>query len=232
MNSTDWLKYLGLVVAVLTGLTTPLGILVTETAAQVRLRRWDFEDAQEGQAPEGFSFTRTGEGRSGQWLIKAAPDAPSGKHVLVQVDTDATDFRFPMAVAGQPVLSDVQLSVRCKPETGKIDQACGLVIRYHDESNYYLTRANALEENVRFYKVVNGQRQQLASWSGPVASGSWHQLQVKAQGDDFVISWDEQNVMEVTDQTFRGAGKVGVWTKADSVTAFDDLMVEPLDSLP
>jgi len=103
-----------------------------------------------------------------------------------------------------------------------------LVVRYQDENNYYIARANALEQNVRFYKVINGQRQQLASWSGPVTSGSWHHLQVKADGNRFVISWDGQQVMEVADQTFRGAGKVGVWTKADSVTYFDDLHVEPL----
>jgi len=231
MNSTDWLHHLGLVVAVLTGLTTPLGILVTETTAQVRLRQWDFEDAQERQAPAGFSFTRTGEGRLGQWIIKVVSDAPTGTHVLAQIDTDATDFRFPMAVAEQPVLGDIRLSVRCKPESGHVDQACGLVVRYQDENNYYLARANALEHNVRFYKIVHGQREQLASWSGPVVSGSWHQLQVNAHGDGFVISWDGQKVMEVTDQTFREAGKIGVWTKADSVTAFDDLLAEPLDAL-
>jgi len=226
------LQTTGKVVAAFIGMTTISVGLVMEASAQAHVWRWDFEDGQEDQAPAGFSLTRTGEGGLGQWIIKTAPDAPSGKHILVQVDADGTDFRFPMAVAEQPVLSDVRLSVRCRPESGHVDQACGLVVRYQDENNYYLARANALEQNVRFYKVVHGQRQQLASWSGPATSGSWHSLKVKAEGNRCVISWDGQQVMEVTDQTFRGAGKVGVWTKADSVTAFDDLMAEPLDSLP
>lgn len=137
-----------------------------------------------------------------------------------------------MAVADEPLLTDLRLSVKCQPISGKVDQACGLVLRYRDEQHYYITRANALEQNVRFYKVVNGQRQQLASWSGAVASGVWHQLQVEAQGDRFVIFWDGQRVMEVVDQTFREAGKIGLWTKADSVTVFDDLTVELLNSSP
>lgn len=193
---------------------------------------WDFENEQEGRSPSGFSFTKTGDGSPGRWVIQAEADAPSGKRALSQTDTDTTDFRFPMAVADEPLLTDLRLSVKCQPISGKVDQACGLVLRYRDEQHYYITRANALEQNVRFYKVVNGQRQQLASWSGAVASGVWHQLQVEAQGDRFVIFWDGQRVMEVVDQTFREAGKIGLWTKADSVTVFDDLTVEPLNSSP
>ncbi len=208
-------------------------ILLVIVAAEARQSRtWDFEMNPVDKAPNDFSFGRTGSGRMGRWVVRTEEDAPSGTHVLAQIDTDATDFRFPMAVAEQPILADVRLSVRCKPEAGKVDRACGLVVRYQDENNYYLTRANALEQNVQFYKVVDGQRQQLASWHGPVASGAWQQLQIQADGEHFVISWDGQQVMEVADQTFREAGKVGVWTKADSVTAFDDLTVEPLSSQP
>lgn len=194
-------------------------------------RRWDFEKGQDNTVPSGFSFPRTGGGRTGQWILKAAADAPSGTRVLAQVDPDATDDRFPMAIADEPHLTDLRLSVKCKPVSGQVDQACGLVLRFLDEHHYYITRANALEQNVRFYKVVGGQRQQLASWRGPVAGGVWHQLQVEAAGDHFVISWDGQRVMEVVDRTFPEAGKVGMWTKADSVTSFDDLKVEPLGPL-
>lgn len=193
---------------------------------------WDFENEQEGRSPPGFSFTKTGDGSPGRWVIQAEADAPSGKRALAQTDTDMTDFRFPMAIADEPLLTDLRLSVKCQPISGKIDQACGLVLRYRDEQHYYITRANALEQNVRFYKIVNGQRQQLASWSGAVASGIWHQLQVEAQGDRFVVFWDGQRVMEIVDQTFREAGKIGLWTKADSMTVFDDLTVEPLNSSP
>ncbi len=193
---------------------------------------WDFEDGQEGRSPSGFSFTETGDGSPGRWVIQAAVDAPSGKYVLAQTDNDPADFRFPMAVADEPSLTDLRLSVRCRPVSGKVDQACGLVLRYQDEQNYYITRANALEQNVRFYRVVNGSRQQLASWSGAVTRGVWHELRVEAQGEHFAVFWDGQHMMEVVDQTFREPGRVGVWTKADSVTAFDDLTVEPLNSSP
>ncbi len=164
----------------------------------------------------------------GQWILKAESDAPSGRQVLAQVDEDATDFRFPLAVADAPSLADLRLSVKCKPVSGAVDQACGLVFRYQDEHTYYLARANALEHNVRLYRVVNGRRQQFADWSGAVARGVWHELRVEARGDRFIVFWDGQQIMNAADTTFGKAGKVGVWTKADSVTYFDDLTLDPL----
>jgi len=201
-------------------------VIVAAEAQQGRI--WDFDMSQVDEAPNGFSFARTGSGRVGRWVVRAEKDAPSGTHVLAQLDNDATDFRFPIAVANEPRLRDLRLSVRCKPVSGTVDQACGLVVRYQDENHYYLTRANALEQNVRFYKVVNGNRQQLASRNASVTSGVWHELRVDAQSDHFTVFWDGQQVLNVRDQTFSAAGNVGVWTKADSVTYFDDLRVEPL----
>ena len=144
-------------------LTLGLGV-VTARAEQgsASARQWDFEDAQENRAPLGFSFARTGSGRLGRWVVTAETDAPSGSHVLAQLDADATDFRFPIAVANEPLLTDLRLSVKCKPVSGDVDRACGSVFRYQDENNSYLTRANALEQNVRLYKMINGHRQQLA----------------------------------------------------------------------
>jgi len=106
------------------------------------------------------------------------------------------------------------------------DRACGLVFRYADENNYYVTRANALENNVRLYHVVSGKRVQFAGWNGPVRSGVWHELGVEAKADHFQVTWDEQKVIDARDRTHTAAGRVGVWTKADSVTYFDDLKVE------
>lgn len=189
----------------------------------------DFEGGEENEAPLGFSFARTGRGRPGRWVIKKEANAPSGAHVLAQIDPDATDVRFPIAVTNEPLLADLQLSVWCKPVAGAVDQACGLVFRYQDENNYYITRANALEQNVRFYRVVNGNRQQLAGWRGPVTGDVWHEMGVQAQADRFLVFWDGKQVIEAHDETFPNAGKVGVWTKADSVTYFDDLLVKPLN---
>ncbi len=193
---------------------------------QIGKRKWDFEASSTDQPPTGFSLGRTGSGRMGRWLIKAEKDAPSGAHVLAQVDNDPTSYRFPIAIAEELSLRDFRLAVRCKPVSGKVDQACGLVFRYIDENNYYVTRANALEDNVRFYHVIAGKRSEVASWSGPVSSASWHELSVNAKGDLFEISWDSKKVIEARDKTFSEPGKIGLWTKADSVTYFDDLTVE------
>ena len=189
-------------------------------------RKWDFESGLVDQPPAGFSFGRTGGGRTGRWVIKADKNAPSGVHVLAQLDTDSTSYRFPIAVFEKLSLRDFRLAVRCKPMSGQIDQACGVVFRYRDENNYYVVRANALENNIRLYYVRNGERHQFADWKVPVSSGMWHELRVSANGDLFEISWNGKKVVEVRDKTFSEPGRIGLWTKADSVTYFDDLTVE------
>ena len=191
---------------------------------------WDFERDRADNPPVGFSFGRTGEGRPGRWVVASDKGAFSGVHVLTQTDPDPTDYRFPVAVADAPILKDLRLSVRCKPVSGQVDQAAGLVFRYQDENNYYVTRANALEGNVRLYKVVNGQRQQFADWNGPVTAGVWHEYRVEAKADHLEVFWDGQKVISADDKTFQKAGLVGVWTKADSMTCFDDMSVESLES--
>jgi hypothetical protein len=197
-------------------------------AAQPLPTTWSFEADAAGAPPAGFHFERTGGGPPGRWVVRAEGDAPTGRNVLAQTDADRTDDRFPVAVADEPSVQDLALSVKCKPVSGHVDQACGLVFRYRDANNYYLTRANALEGNVRFYFVKDGRRKQLASWSGEVRSGVWHSLRVEARGDHFEIDWDGTRVIDSRDETFSDAGKVGLWTKADSVTYFDDLSVARL----
>src|SRR6184192_740985 len=184
---------------------------------------WHFDSLPVGQPPAGFSFGRTGGGRVGHWIVQSASDAPSPSNVLAQVDSDRTDYRFPVAAALSPSFTDGSVSVKCKPVSGHVDQACGLVFRYEDENNYYLTRANALEDNVNLYYVKDGKRRQITGWRGKVTSGTWHQLGVEARGDHFVVSFDGNKVVDAHDSTFSQPGKVGVWTKADSVTYFDDL---------
>ncbi|HEX2229749.1 MAG TPA: hypothetical protein VHM64_21665, partial [Candidatus Binatia bacterium] len=103
----------------------------------------------------------------------------------------ATSYRFPVAVADSPSLRNTRVSVRCKALSGKVDQACGLVFRYRDENNYYVVRANALENNIRLYYVKDGKRQQFAGWDGPVSSGVWHVLWTTGQGRSLRVaeSW-------------------------------------------
>ncbi len=190
-------------------------------------RRWSFDADKVDAAPAGFSFGRTGSGAQGHWVVVADKSAPSGGQALAQLDADHTDYRFPVAVADEAVPADVALSVKCKPVAGKVDQACGLVLRYQDENNYYLTRANALEGNVNFYYVKDGKRREVKGARAKVKSGEWHSLAIVAKGDHFVVSWDRKPVVDARDTTFSTGGKVGVWTKADSVTHFDDLTVSP-----
>ncbi|MFL5300124.1 MAG: hypothetical protein ACJ79R_07270 [Anaeromyxobacteraceae bacterium] len=196
--------------------------------AQDSTKTWDFQREKVDEAPAGFSFGRTGEGRPGKWIVRVDRSAPSGDHVLAQVDEDRADYRFPLAVAESPALKDLRVDVRCKQLSGKTDQACGLVFRYRDENNYYVTRANALEDNVRLYRVVNGRRRELAGWDGKVAPQTWHALAIEARGNRFVVFFDGKQVIDAKDDTFPDAGKVGLWTKADSVTEFDTLSVKPL----
>lgn len=191
--------------------------------------KWDFESDRVGKPPSSFSFSRTGSGRMGHWLVQAEKDATSGTKVLAQLDTDATSYRFPVAVADSVSLANLRLSVRCKSVSGKVDQACGLVFRYRDENNYYVARANALENNVRLYYVKDGKRQHFAGWDGVVLAVSWHTLAVEVRDDRFQIYWNTKMVIEARDRTFAESGRVGLWTKADSVTYFDDLAVESLD---
>jgi hypothetical protein len=196
------------------------------SAASATGRTRTFDDDAVNAAPAGFSFGRTGSGALGRWVVRAEAGAPSGANVLAQLDADDTDMRFPIAVLDAPVLRDVRVSARCKMISGSVDQACGLVARYRDENNYYITRANALEDNIRLYTIRDGQRRQLASWSGRVTPNAWHEYRLEVRGDHLEVFWDGQRVLDHHDTTFTEAGRVGVWTKADSVTHFDDLRAE------
>jgi hypothetical protein len=200
--------------------------------------RLDFEADPPGEPPAGFAFASTGPGAPGRWRIREDATAPSGRHVLVQESADPTPSRFPLAVVEDPGLADGTLSVRFKALSGAVDQAAGIVWRYRDAENYYLVRANALEGNVVLYKVERGKRSDLKPTDAgllaygkkaPVKSGAWHELRVEVKGDLFRVAFDGAHLFDVRDASFAGPGKVGLWTKADSVTAFDDLRVAPAD---
>jgi hypothetical protein len=193
-------------------------------------RKVDFSDDPLGQPPKGFEFGHTAKaGAPGKWLIQAE----GANKYLVQTDPDSTRSRFPVAVLSDVSAADVDVSVRFKPVSGRIDQAAGLVWRYRDQDNYYIARANALEDNVVLYKVENGKRIDLPvkgegrtyGKKAEVATGQWSTLRVVATGPLFEVHFNGTGLYDVEDRTFTAAGKVGVWTKADSVTQFDDLTV-------
>ncbi len=192
----------------------------------------DFESMAVGEAPKAFTCARTGRGAAGSWAIEDDASAPAGTRVLAQTSADTTSYRFPVCVYEGFTAADVDLSVAFKPVSGTVDQAAGLVWRYRDPDNYYVVRANALEDNVVLYKVENGERSDLrpvGSWpfaygrTAEVPAGRWSTLRVKAKGGRFSVWLGAEHLFEVEDDTFPAPGKVGLWTKADSVTLFDDL---------
>jgi 3-keto-disaccharide hydrolase len=186
----------------------------------------DFDASAVGILPTGFSGAVTGGGGPASWVVVEDFTAPSGGKVLAQTSTDKTSFRFPLCVYEGFTASDVTVSVNFKSISGTVDQAAGLVARYRDKDNYYVVRANALENNVRLYKVERGNRKQFAGANVRVPSGEWQTLALEVKGTHFWVLLNDTLLFEADDATFKNAGKVGLWTKADSVTYFDDLRVK------
>ena len=209
--------------------TTPLALALglTFAATSAPAQTITFGDRQPGVLPKELEVGLTGGGPSPRWEVVADPSAKGGK-ALAQLSADPTDLRFPLAITRADAPADVEVTTRFKPISGKGDQAGGLAVRLKDPNNYYVTRANALEDNVRFYRVVNGRRQELAGANVKVASREWHTLTLRAEGDRFTVSFDGKPLISHVDRTFKDAGKVALWTKADSVTHFETLVVKPL----
>jgi hypothetical protein len=193
----------------------------------------DFNMDKTGDPPKGFSTALTGQGKAGVWVVTKDEAAPNQGNVLAQTDADATSYRFPLCVNDGVTAKDADISVKFKPVSGKKDQAAGVVWRYRDKDNYYIVRANALENNVVLYKVQNGKREDLPlkgegrtyGKKATVPRSEWSELRVTAKGNLFTVWLNGRKLYEVEDGTFTEAGKVGLWTKADSVTYFDDLKV-------
>lgn len=193
----------------------------------------NFDQDEAGKSPKGFSFGLTGQGKPGVWVVKKDAEAPSAPNVLAQTDADPVSYRFPLCVYEAFTGKDVDVSVRYKPVSGREDQAAGIVWRYQDPDNYYIVRANAVENNIVLYKVEKGRRTDLPlvgkgrtyGAKAPVASGKWGTLRVVVMGNRFEVYSNGVKLFEVQDTTFPMAGKVGLWTKADSVTLFDDLSI-------
>jgi hypothetical protein len=175
---------------------------------------FNFDDDGDGAAPAGFTSAL------GDWSVANDDSAPSGERVLRQTGSFANPD-FPRIILDELTFDDVTVKTRCRPDSGVIDQACGLMFRLVDSDNYYITRANALEGNVRLYRVENGVRTEFASTDRVITAGEWHTLEARATGNTFEVLWDDEKVLEASDDTFT-TGHVGLWTKADSVTSYDD----------
>ena len=177
----------------------------------------NFDDEKPGALPANWLGAKTGSGTP-RWTVEKDDSAPSKPHVLKQ----SGKATFPVCLKTDTKLKDGFVEVKFKPISGREDQAGGLIWRAKDADNYFIARANALEDNVHIYHTVKGRRVQFDGVDVKVQGGVWHTLRVEFTGPNFVVSLDGKKVLTAKDSTFTEAGMVGVWTKADSVTAFDD----------
>jgi hypothetical protein len=177
----------------------------------------NFDSAATGNPPPGWTATKTGTGNA-KWTIEKDETAPSKPNVLKQSGV-AT---YPICFKDDTNLKDGFVEVKFKPVAGKEDQAGGVLWRLKDANNYYIARANALENNVTIYHTINGRRTEKKRADVKVATNMWHSLRVDFQGNHFTVTFDGKKALDWDDDTFKDAGRVGVWTKADSVTLFDD----------
>lgn len=191
------------------------GLLFIASHASAETVTFDSDTA--GQPPAHWTCGATGQG-SPRWRVEADASAPSQPNVLKQSGA-AT---YPWCVRNDVTAANGTVEVKFKPLAGKEDQAGGVVWRWKDGNNYYIARANALENNVSLYYTVNGSRKTLVYKKAEVAPNAWHTLRVTYKGDAIQVALDGKTYIDAKDRHISGAGKVGVWTKADSVTAFDD----------
>ncbi|HMF92715.1 MAG TPA: family 16 glycoside hydrolase [Vicinamibacterales bacterium] len=176
-----------------------------------------FDAADVGKPPAGWTATQTGSGHA-IWAVVLDDTAPSKPNVLKQ----SGQATYPVCLKDDTSVKDGFVEVKFKPVSGREDQAGGLVWRAKDANNYYIARANALEDNVTIYHTINGRRTEKKRANMKVPSNQWHTLRVEFQGSHFVVRFDGKDALAWDDDTFREPGRVGVWTKADSVTLFDD----------
>jgi hypothetical protein len=177
----------------------------------------NFDNDKPGTLPAGWKAGVTGRGTP-KWTIEPDAGAPGKGYVLKQ----SGGGTFPYCVLQQGSLTDGYVEVKFKPISGREDQAGGLIWRFKDGDNYYVARANALENNVSLYYTEGGSRKTIKYVDAPVPKNTWHTLRVEFAGQTIKVMLNGKTYIEAKDTHIAGAGAVGVWTKADSVTAFDD----------
>ena len=192
-------------------------IVTTVATALAAAETVNFDDMKVGTVPPGWTATQTGTGAA-KWSVDKDASAPSKPNVLKQ----SGQATFPVCIKNDTNIKDGFVEVKFKPVAGKEDQAGGVIWRVQDANNYYIARANALENNVTIYYTIRGKRIEKKRANIKVASSAWHTLRVDFSGNRFTVTFDGKKAIEWDDDTFKNAGKVGVWTKADSITEFDD----------
>jgi len=215
MNSIHYPKWTGLFFFRTT--TLPAALVLAATGLVAAQTTESFDKLPAGEPPAGWTVGVTGTGSS-KWTVEKDESAPSQPNALKQ----SAQATFPICLRNETSVKDGFVEVKYKAISGEKDQVGGVIWRAKDADNYYIARANALEDNVTIYRVVNGKRSSFKNTETKVTPAEWHTLRVDFSGSQFTVSLDGKKVIESADETFKDAGKVGLWTKADSVTLFDD----------
>jgi hypothetical protein len=190
-------------------------------------RTWNFDTDKVGEAPDGWLIRSTHPGPAhATWQVTADPTAPSKPNVFTITKTQNKGSTFNLAIRSDARMKDVEVGVRIRPNSGKEDQGGGLIWRCKDESNYYICRANPLESNFRVYKVVDGKRIQLQSTKVKMQTGKWYTIKAIMVGNQITCSLDGGNILEATDDAIQDAGMIGLWSKADAASSFDDFTLQ------
>jgi hypothetical protein len=168
----------------------------------------------------------TGVGRPPVWQAVSDPDGPDG-WALVETAKDPADLRFPLCISEQGMGRDFDATLRFKPVSGTRAQVGGLLFRAQDANDYYVVRANSLDNSVRLYRMDKGKRSQLASKEAPVEAGKWHTLRVIAINERFDVLLDGKLLFTATDRSLLQPGVMGIWSQADSTTHYGSLLVGP-----
>jgi len=197
-------------------------------AADDKPKTFRFDKASLGKLPVGWKSDQTGKGEGSVWKVVADDTAPSKTGFVLAQTAEGPSALFNLCVIDEAGPKDLEVSVAFKAVKGKADQGGGIVWRYQDANNYYIARMNPLEDNYRVYKVVAGKRTQLETKEGlKVPAGEWHTMKIRNVGEQIECYLDGTKQLTAKDDTFTKAGKVGLWTKADAQTYFDDFQVQP-----
>jgi len=205
-------------------------MLSTMPAIAVDVQLWNFDRDQPGKTPPGFHIGTLFDGRAaGDWKVIAPDKATGPPHVLAQLQGKGAEHAYKLVLVQGTESENIDLSVKLLPIDGKADMGGGLIWRATDDRHYYLARANPLEQNIRIYRVVKGVRHLLQNFNHVIDVRQWHQLRVRMEGCNIEVSFDDRSVFKLCDKTFT-KGRIGLWTKSDAVTYFDDLRSEVLGS--
>jgi len=205
---------------------TALGVITSQATPDQQSQLWTFDADGPGTLPSEFTIGTLFDRRpAGEWKVLQTDHALSPPHVLGQLMGKGAEHAYKVVLIKGSTSSNLDLEVSLLPVDGKADMGGGLIWHAADDRNYYLTRANPLEQNIRIYRVVKGVRQMLKNFDQIIDVRTWHTLRVMMKGCRIQVFFDQIAVFDLCDETFE-EGYVGLWTKSDAVTYFDNLRLQ------